>query len=147
MSLKNRLDDMMIQFMAHHSARIIRITLSIVFLWFGMLKVIGVSPVADLVARVVPWFPPEHFIPILGVWEMVVGFGLMLGIALRFTLFLFWLLLAGTFSVLVFEPNLTFQQGNPLLLTFEGEFIVKNLVLISAGLVIGGTLDHTHRKG
>ena len=57
------------------------------------------------------------------------------------TLLLFWLQLAGTFLVLILRPDIAFQQGtNPLLLTTEGEFVIKNLVLISAGLVVGGTV-------
>jgi len=48
--------------------------------------------------------------------------------------------LCGTFLVLVMEPELAFQNGNPLLLTTIGEFVVKNLVLISAALVLASKL-------
>ena len=50
--------------------------------------------------------------------------------------------LLGTFTVLVTQPDLAFQQGNPLLLTVEGEFVVKNLVLLSAGLALAGRDAH-----
>lgn len=66
--------------------------------------------------------------------------GLLTGIALRLTLLLFWLQIAGTFLVLVLRPEVSFQRNNPLLLTMTGEFVVKNLVLIAAGLVIGSTV-------
>jgi putative oxidoreductase len=46
----------------------------------------------------------------------------------------------GTFLVLVIQPEVAFQDGNPLLLTTEGEFVIKNLVLLSAGLMIGSRL-------
>ena len=46
----------------------------------------------------------------------------------------------GTFLVFLLLPDLTFQDGNPLLLTTEGEFVLKNLVLLSAGLVVGSQL-------
>gem|GEM_PF-3161571 len=69
-------------------------------------------------------------------WE--VARGLLTGIALRLTLLLFWLQMAGTFLVL--RPEVSFQRNNPLLLTMTGEFVVKNLVLIAAGLVIGSTV-------
>jgi hypothetical protein len=36
--------------------------------------------------------------------------------------------------------------GNPLLLTVEGEFVVKNLVLLTAGLVVGAGLEPLHRS-
>ncbi len=105
---------------------------------------IGLSPVAELVANTVNWMPPQFFVPFLGVWEMFVGFGLLFNWNLRLTLFLFWLQLAGTFLVLVVQPDTAFQSGNPLLLTTEGEFVVKNLILITGGLVVGSTV---RRKG
>jgi len=140
-----RLDRWMVAFMGSHGIRLLRISLGIVFIWFGILKVVGRSPVYDLVARTVYWVSPEFFIPFLGVWEVVVGLGLLFAIALRLTLFLFWLQLAGTFLVLLLQPQIAFQHGNPLLLTTEGEFVIKNLVLISAGLVIGATVEHKGR--
>ncbi len=143
--LVDRLDRRMIRFMTAHGTRLLRISLGIVFIWFGALKVIGRSPVGELVARTVYWFPPERFVPLLGAWEMAVGIGLLLGVALRFVLLLFWLQLAGTWLVLVLRPDIAFQGGNPLLLTTEGEFVVKNLVLISAGLAVGATVPRNGR--
>ena len=48
--------------------------------------------------------------------------------------------LCGTFLVLVMQPELAFQNGNPLLLTTIGEFVIKNVVLISAALVLAARL-------
>lgn len=132
--------------MENYGGPLLRVSLGIVFIWFGVLKVAGCSPVYDLVAHTVYWVSPERFIPFLGVWEVVVGLGLLFAIALRLTLFLFWLQLAGTFLVLVLRPDIAFQHGNPLLLTTEGEFVVKNLVLIAAGLVVGGTVRKKGRN-
>jgi len=139
-SLAARIDEALISLMRLHGARILRLALGVVFVWFGALKIMGRSPVADLVAATVYWVSPTWFVPLLGWWEVVVGLGLLAGIALRLTLLLFWLQLAGTFLVLVLRPDLAFQSGNPLLLTVAGEFVVKNLVLIAAGLVIGSTV-------
>ena len=136
-----RVDQGLIRFMAGYGIPILRVCLGIVFVWFGWLKVIGRSPVVELIARTVYWLPPERFIPLLGVWEIVVGAGLLLGRALRVVLLLFWLQMAGTFLVLVAKPTVAFQGGNPLLLTMEGEFVIKNLVLIAAGIVVGGTVQ------
>jgi len=128
MQMWDRLDRKMVSFMRSHGIRLLRIALGIVFVWFGALKLTGHSPVAQLVAQTVYWLPPERSVPWLGVWEVAVGLGLLFGVALRFVLFLFWLLLAGTFLVLVLKPDIAFQGGNPLLLTTEGEFVIKNLV-------------------
>ena len=138
-----RLDRLMIDFMTANGTRLLRVALAITFIWFGALKVVGRSPVADLVAQTVYWLPPAFFVPFLGWWEVVVGVGLLLRVALRLVLLLFWLQMAGTFLVLVLRPELAFQSGNPLLLTVAGEFVIKNLVLIAAGLVIGSTVPKT----
>jgi hypothetical protein len=59
---------------------------------------------------------------------------------MRLTLLLFLAQMVGTFLTFLILPNVVFQHGNPLLLTVEGEFVVKNLVLIAAGLVVGTTV-------
>ena len=141
-----RLDAAMVGFMAAWGIRLLRICLGVVFVWFGALKVTGDSPVAALVAAAVPWFPPEMFVPFLGIWEILVGAGLLFRVALRVVLLLFWLQMAGTFLVLVLRPDIAFQHGNPLLLTTEGEFVIKNLVLIAAGLVVGSTVHGEARE-
>ena len=140
------LDASFIHFMARNGVRLLRWALAVVFIWFGMLKVVGRSPVADLVAQTVYWLPPESFVPCLGIWEVLVGLGLLWAVALRLTLLLLWLQMAGTFLVLVLRPEISFQDGNLLLLTTEGEFVIKNLVLITAGLVIGGSVAPASRK-
>lgn len=134
------IDRALIRFMTAYGILLLRMAVAVTFIWFGSLKIIGRSPVADLVAATVYWFPPDVFVPILGIWEVIVGLGLLFRVALRLTLLLFWLQLAGTFLVLVLRPELAFQQGNPLLLTTTGEFVIKNLVLIAAGIVIGSTV-------
>ena len=126
--------------MRRYGVLALRIALGITFFWFGVLKILHVSPVADLVASTVYWFPPQFVVPALGVWEVLVGLGLLTGWALRLTLLFFFLQMAGTFLVLIMHPEIAFQGGNPLLLTVDGEFVVKNLVLIAAGLVVGSTV-------
>jgi uncharacterized membrane protein YkgB len=145
-ALLNRLDEKVVRFMSSYAILIIRISLGIVFVWFGLLKVMGTSPVYDLASHVVYWLPPNFFVPLLGIWEMAIGVGLLLGKALRVVLSLLFLQLAGTFLVLVMRPETAFQGGNPLLLTMEGEFVVKNMVLIAAGLAVGGTVRHIRKE-
>lgn len=135
-----RLDDTLIGALRTYGVHALRIALGVVFVWFGALKVVDRSPVEQLVAETVYWLPSDFFVTFLGVWEIVVGLGLIFPVALRIILALFWAQMVGTFLVLVVDPGLSFQDGNPLLLTTEGEFVVKNLVLITAGLVVGSAL-------
>jgi uncharacterized membrane protein YkgB len=119
---------------------LLRISLGVVFLWFGVLKVFDVSPVAELVARTIYWFDPGFVVPALGVVEVFVGVCLLSGRLIRVALPLLVLQMVGTFLVLLLLPDVAFRDGNPLLLTVEGEFVVKNLVLLSGALVVGSRL-------
>ena len=117
---------------------VLRVALGIVFLWFGALKLLGVSPVVGLLESAWSFMPTHAFVLILGVWEVLIGLGLLFKITLRVTLLLLWLQMLGTFTTLLIAPHIAFVDNNPFLLTMTGEFIVKNFVLIAAGLVIGG---------
>ena len=130
-------DESVTGFMRRYGPETLRVAVALVFIWFGALKLADRSPVADLVADTVYWVPSGFFVRFLGVWEIVVGVGLLLRVAMRIVLLLFFVQMAGTFLVLVIHPGTAFQSHNPLLLTTIGEFVIKNLVLIAAGLVIG----------
>lgn len=134
------IDVKVVRFLRRHSLTLLRISLAVVFIWFGALKILDVTPVTDMVAAVVYWVDPSWFVPLLGVFEVFVGVGLLAGVGMRLVLLLFVAQLIGTFLVLVIRPDIAFQDNNPLLLTTEGEFVVKNLVLISAGLTVGSQI-------
>ena len=118
------------------SLPLLRVSLGVVFIWFGALKVTNATSVADLVAGTIPWLDSTWFVPLLGAIEVVVGIALIAGHRLTTVSCILVAHLAGTFLVLLLQPQVAFQHGNPLLLTTEGEFVVKNLVLISAGIVL-----------
>jgi uncharacterized membrane protein YkgB len=123
-----------------HSTVMLRTALGIVFVWFGVLKVVGASPVGEIVARTLVVLPARPAIIVLGLVEIAIGISFLSGRAVRAALVIFLVQMCGTFLTLVLAPDLTFQHGNPLLLSTAGEFVVKNLVLISAGVVIVASL-------
>ena len=131
-------DDFLIGVLHRWSIPALRVALGVVFLWFGALKLLGVSPVLSLVRQAFPFLPLEPFFFLLSLWEVWIGCALIFRWALRFTLALLLLHLVGTFTAVWLEPSLFFLKDNPLLLTTLGEFVVKNLVLVAAGFVIGG---------
>lgn len=120
----------------HHGLLALRLSLGTVYVWFGSLKAAGCTPVASLVRDAVPVATPAWFVPALGILEITVGLWFLYGRHLEWLLPLFTAHMLGTFSVLVFLPKDAFQQANPLQLTMTGEFVVKNLVLLSAGLFL-----------
>lgn len=118
---------------------IMRVAIGIVFVWFGTLKVIGISPAADLVSKTVFFLPAGLFLPVLGVWEMLIGVSLLYRPLIRLGILLLFLQMPGTFLPIILLPDLVFTVF-PYGLTVEGQYIVKNLVIIGAALVVGGTV-------
>ncbi len=122
----------------------LRVALGIVFIWFGALKVFDVSPAAALVAETVYFVPPELFIPVLGVWEVLIGLCLLYRPLIRLGILLLFLQMPGTFLPIVLLPDVVFTIF-PYGLTVEGQYIIKNLVIIGAALVVGSTVRDDRR--
>lgn len=125
--------------MAEHGILLLRVALGVVFVWFGALKIVRETPVEGMLSAVVPFVPPAVLVPAVGVLEVAIGLGLLADRLLRVVLVLLVAELLGTFLTFVVLPGAMFVEGNPLLLSSDGEFVVKNLVLIAAALVVGGT--------
>jgi uncharacterized membrane protein YkgB len=126
--------------MAENGITLLRIAIGLVFFWFGALKLVpGLSPAEGLVRATTPFLPGELFVPVLGVWELLIGLGFLTGRALRATIALLFLQMPGTFLPLVLLPEVVYTAF-PFGLTLEGQYIVKNLVLIAAALVVGATV-------
>jgi len=138
------LDARLTRWMARYGILLLRIGLGVIFFWFGALKLVpGLSPAEDLVRNTIYFVDPDLFLPVLAVWEMVIGLGLMTGLFMRSTLLLLFLQMPGTALPLVILPEVCFTAF-PFGLTLEGQYIIKNLVLVSAGLVIGSTVRGGH---
>ncbi len=136
----DRIDRAITRWMAVHGITLLRISLGVVFFWFGALKLFpGLSPAEDLVLATVPIFPGRTFMPVLAVWEMIIGLGFMTGWFLRLTILLLALQMPGTLAPVFLLPERVFTLF-PFGLTIEGQYIIKNFVLISAAIVIGSTV-------
>jgi uncharacterized membrane protein YphA (DoxX/SURF4 family) len=131
--------------MARHGLPLLRTSLGIVFLWFGALKFFpGLSPAHDLAARTIETLSfglvtAGVSIPLLATWECLIGIGLLFGIFMRAVLLLLAVQMAGTLMPLVLFPSEVFARI-PYAPTLEGQYIIKNAVLISAAIVLGATV-------
>lgn len=138
-------DPLITGWMARNGIGLLRISLGIVFLWFGVLKFFpGMSPAEELAGRTIArltsgLIPPAVSVPVLAAWECAIGLGLIVRLWPRVTLLLLFLQMPGTLLPLIFFPHETFTSI-PWAPTLEGQYIIKNLVLISAGLVVGATV-------
>lgn len=145
-ALLERFDRLVVWAMDAFGIRFARLALGIVFIWFGALKMIGdLSPAYDLIAATVYWLTPEIIIPLLGLWEVVIGVAFLVPSLTRWALLLLIPQMPATFAPLILLPAVTFTIV-PVGLTLEGQYIVKNLVIIACALIIGGSaLRKEHR--
>lgn len=120
-----------------HSIIFMRIALAIVYIWFGWLKIIGISPAEDLVEQTVFWLKPDIFIPILGISEMLIGVGLLIKRFIPLTIILLLLHMIATLFPLFILTDACFDAF-PYRPTLVGQYIIKNLVLVAGALVIVG---------
>jgi uncharacterized membrane protein YkgB len=122
----------------------LRVSMAIIFVWFGILKPLGFSPAAPLVLATVGWMPllePPQWLAVIGWWEVVIGVTFLHRATLRLAIALLAAQMVGTLLPLILLPEVTFQAGHyPWAPTMEGQYIIKNLLIISAALVIGGTV-------
>lgn len=128
------------RWMARNGLLLLRLGLGIVFLWFGALKLFpNMSPAEGLVRNTIFFLDPTVALPLIAIWEMAIGLGLLWGKYMRLTLLLLFLQMPGTMLPILLLPNEVWTQF-PFALTIEGQYIFKNLVLIAAGIVLGGTV-------
>lgn len=133
------------KWMADHAVTLTRLALGMIFLWFGFLKFFpGMSseePLATRTMRAISFglLQPSVSRPLLAAWECAIGLGLLTGKALRVTLLLLFVQMLGTLLPLVIFPADTFKVF-PIIPTLQGQFIMKNLVLLAAGIFIGSTV-------
>ena len=141
----DRLDFRITSTLAQYAVPTLRIALGIVFLWFGVLKFFpNLSPAETLAARTIEVITlgivkPAVSLPVLAAWESLIGLGLILGRWLRGILLLLVVQMAGTFTPLLLFPGETFTVF-PFVPTLEGQYIIKNLVLIGAAMAVGATV-------
>ncbi len=141
----DRVDTRITGLMARYGLLALRVAMGLVFFWFGAIKLIpGLSPAEGLAGRTIEVLtfgimPSAVALPLLGLWEVAVGLGLLLGVAMRLTLLLLFVQMLGTLSPLALFPAETFAQF-PYAPTLEGQYIVKNAVLIAGAIVLGATV-------
>jgi uncharacterized membrane protein YkgB len=135
-----------------HGITLLRAGLGVVYLWFGVLKFFpGASPAQDLAARTIGVLTfgligPEVGLVLLAGWECSIGLALVAGVWVRAAILALLVQMLGTFSPLVFFPDETFLLP-PYAPTLEGQYILKNIVLGAAALVIGASSQRTSGLG
>ena len=144
-AIYERADERVTKFMARRGVTLLRVSLGIVFLWFGALKFFpGLSPAQGLATRTIEvltfgFVPPQVSIYVLALWECLIGVGLISNLFIRLTLLLLFVQMIGTVTPVFLFPAEVFTAV-PFAPSLEGQYIIKNVVLVSAGIVIGASV-------
>ncbi|MFP4489098.1 MAG: DoxX family membrane protein [Bacteroidales bacterium] len=141
----DKLDRSVTAWMAGRGLTLLRWSIGLIFLWFGLLKYFeGLSPAQDLAIKTISivtfgLIPDALIIYGLATLEVLIGLGLIFNIFMRITLLLLFFQMAGTFLPVFLLPGEVFNVF-PYSLSLEGQYIVKNIVIISAGILLGATV-------
>lgn len=135
------IEDKIIDWMSVNGIYLLRISVGIIFFWFGFQKFFpGISSAEDIATRTIDVLSfgivqAPFSMPILATWETLIGLGFLTGKFLRTTVILLYLQMAGTIFPLFVFPDETFHMV-PFVPTIEGQYILKNIILITAAMVI-----------
>ena len=134
-----KFDDILINLMSKYALPMARLAFGVIFIWFGGLKVLGLSPAYELVAATVYWLTPEVIVPLVGLWEVAIGICLLYPPLTRIGLLLLAGQMPATFMPLILLPEVCFTVW-PIGLTLEGQYIIKNLAVIASAFIIGSSV-------
>ena len=138
-----------------YGVRALRYALAAIFILFGILKPLGISPAEDLVLKTAAWVPlmsPRAMLYAIGWWEVAIGLCLLFRPLVRLGILLLAVQMVGTFLPLVVVPEACYVQKLALggmfttwTFTTEAQYILKNLLIISGAMVLGGTVRRRPR--
>jgi len=138
-SLLKNIDKLVIPFMHRSGHKTERVLLAIVFIWFGMLKIVGAKSATSIVAKTVYIFDPTYIVPLLGLWEILIGITLLNKRFLRIAILLLFIRLPGTFFALIYNYSVCFTDSI-FIPTIQGQYLLKEITLVGVALVIGSTI-------
>ncbi|OGI64441.1 hypothetical protein A2733_01385 [Candidatus Nomurabacteria bacterium RIFCSPHIGHO2_01_FULL_40_20] len=136
-------DEKMIHFAKKWAMPFSRFAIFLIYFWFGILKVFALSPASPLVVALLkatmPGISPESFLVAFGLLEMVIGILFIIPHLERLAIFVLALHLITTIMPLFLLPQFTWDGF--LVPTLEGQYIIKNILIIAIAI---GILSHLH---
>jgi uncharacterized membrane protein YkgB len=135
----DQFDKLVTGLFARYGITLLRVCIGIVYVWFGALKAVhGLSPIEDFIRETMPFLPGDLFLPFLALWEVAIGIGFIVWKFPRLTLLLMLMQMGGAMSPMILRPDLVWQVF-PYQFTLVGQYIFKDIILVSAALVVGAT--------
>jgi uncharacterized membrane protein YphA (DoxX/SURF4 family) len=120
------------------SISLARIALFIVYFWFGILKVFDLSPASPLVQQLfeatMPFMPFPTFLVLFGLFECLIAILFLFPRTTRVAAVLLAIHMVTTIMPLFMVPDATWTSM--FVPTLEGQYIIKNILIISAAITI-----------
>jgi len=137
-----RMEEQSIDWLRDNSKTLARFAMFVVYFWFGALKLAGLSAanpmVQTLQAKTLPFLSFGQFIVMFALFEMLIGMLFLIPKATRIAIVLFAAHMVTTTMPLFLLPAMTWQRA--LVPTMEGQYIIKNIVLIALAGNIAASL-------
>jgi len=134
------LDQTLIDLFQRYGHRLHRISVGVLYVWFGLLKPLGHDTTTSLLAHTIYLGDPDQMVLVLGWWEVLIGVCLLLRPLVRVAVFLLVVRLPGTILAFLIEPEILFFSF-PFAPTPEGQYLIKDLTLFLASIAIAGTVE------
>lgn len=141
LELIDRLDQAFIALMHGYGHRAHRVALGLLFIWYGLLKQFGVKTTTSILAHTIYFGEPDTMVLLLGWWEVAIGVCLVWLPLARVALLLMAIRLPGTVLALILKADVCWVHF-PFAPTPEGQYLFKDIVVLTAAMVIGGTIRH-----
>jgi len=132
--------------MSGNALHFLRISIGVIYLWFGMLKFFsGLSPAEELAEKTLAiisfgLIEANYLLFALAFWECTIGVFFLINKQMKYILGLMFLHMIGTLTPFFFFPDLTFTEF-PYALTLEGQYIIKNFALITGAMILFVSLE------
>jgi len=134
-----KVDAFAVRLLARHSITLLRVSIGLVYVWFGALKFVpGLSPIEGFIREALPFLPGDVFMPFLAGWEVLIGLLFISGKFTRITILLMLAQMGGAMSPLLLATDKVFNTF-PYGWNLVGQYIFKDIILISAALVVAAT--------
>ena len=143
-----RAEDNFFSFLQRISMPLARGAFFIVFFWFGVLKILELSPAGGVVhtlyQHTVPFIPWKVFIFLFGAYECLIGIIFLFPGKEKYALYMLIPHMVTTFGPLVILPKLTWKGF--LVPNLIGQYIIKNMVIIALAIFIAAYVREERQK-
>ena len=142
------LDLKLIEFFNRTFEPVARFSIFLIFFWFGFLKLMGTSPAGPLAKALIDKTVGLQYFHalfmVLAALECIIGVLFLFPKATRIVIPLLLLHMLIVCSPLLLVTNYTWQQ--PFVPTLEGQYIIKNAVVIAVAIGIAASTSPLKRK-